>query len=147
MSAHDHHDHSHHIAHPSVYIKVLLALLVLMAITVGAAYFPYPNNPFGSFLANAILLIIAVTKAILVVVYFMGLRNSSNLARIYAIGGFSWFFTLFVMFADYTTRPWEPVRGWESVAPSGMSRFRDGRPEEKSNVPQSGLDIPPTVVR
>lgn len=81
------------------HVLIFAALLVLLAITVGAAYLPLGR--WGVVVALAI----AFSKATLVMVYFMQLRHRSSLVRIFAIGGFFWLALLFVLtFADYLTR-------------------------------------------
>lgn len=137
-TTHDHgHDHGGgHITPLPVYIKTFFVLLVLMALTIFTARLPYMvklplfDSALGSLINNVVALTIATVKALFVLVIFMGLRHSSAIARMYAIMGFVWFLLMFLMFADYGTRAWEPVRGWEPVAPQAMPRQRgDNTPE------------------
>jgi cytochrome c oxidase subunit 4 len=78
---------------------IWLALVVLLAITVGSAYVPLgPAN-------GAINLGVAAAKAALVALFFMNLATSSVLVRLAAAAGVFWLVFLFVMTAgDYLTR-------------------------------------------
>ncbi len=78
---------------------VWLALLLLLALTVGSAYVP-----LGIF--NSILnLTIAAIKVLLVLLFFMKLRASSPLLRLAAMAGLFWLAFMFVLTAgDYLTR-------------------------------------------
>ncbi|HVZ53661.1 MAG TPA: cytochrome C oxidase subunit IV family protein [Pseudolabrys sp.] len=78
---------------------VWLALLLLLALTVGSAYVP-----LGIF--NSILnLTIAAIKVLLVLLFFMKLRSSSPLLRLAAMAGLFWLAFMFVLTAgDYLTR-------------------------------------------
>ncbi len=107
-------DHSH--AHPiGMYLKTFGALLVLMVLTVVMA-FVHVGPEHTSVLNNLIAMAIAVTKAVLVVMFFMHVKFSTQLTKFWAILGFLWFLLMFIMFADYTTRPREYIRGWEPAA-------------------------------
>ena len=80
--------------------------MVLTGITVKAAYID-----LGSF--NIILALgIAVTKAILVILYFMHVRYSPNLTRLVVAGAFLWLLILLVItMSDYLSRGWLPIPG------------------------------------
>ncbi len=103
-----------------------MTLLVLMVATIFAAQLPHILPDVGLFrnslLMNAVAIGIAVFKAYLVVSIFMGVKFATNLTKLFAIGGFVWFFLLFVTMIDYFTRPWEPVKGWEPGQPSALPR-------------------------
>lgn len=81
------------------HVAVFIALLGLLALTVGVAYLPLGN--WGVVVA----LSIAFAKAVLVMVFFMQLRQQSSLVNIFAIGGYFWLALLFALtFADILTR-------------------------------------------
>jgi hypothetical protein len=65
---------------------------------------------------------IAVVKAYLVISIFMGVKHTTNLAKLFAIGGFVWFLLLFAILIDYASRPWEPVKGWEPEPSTSLPR-------------------------
>jgi cytochrome c oxidase subunit 4 len=91
------------IAAPSTLVRVFIALLVLTALTTGMAYVPL--GPFNDFVA----LLIAVSKATLVVLFFMNVKHSSRLTWAFAIAGFCWLALLLGLSAtDYFTRAWIP---------------------------------------
>jgi len=80
---------------------IWLALLVLLAITVGSAYIP-----LGIF--NGIInYSVAAAKAALVLIFFMHLDRSRALIRLTAAAGVFWVIFLFSLsFGDYLTRNW-----------------------------------------
>jgi cytochrome c oxidase subunit 4 len=78
---------------------VWLALLLLLALTVGTAYVP-----LGIF--NTVMnMTIAAIKVALVLLFFMKLRSASALLRLAALAGLFWLAFMFVLTAgDYLTR-------------------------------------------
>jgi len=74
----------HPVAAAQTYVLVWIALLVLLALTLGSAYLPL------GWLNGAINLAIAVAKALLVMFFFMHLRSSHYVLRIAASAGFFW---------------------------------------------------------
>jgi cytochrome c oxidase subunit 4 len=88
------------VAHGSaVYVKTLVALLMLTALTIGAAYVNLGNGNV------VVALIIATIKASLVVLFFMHLRWDKPVYGIVAMAGFL-FLGIFLMFdlMDQDTR-------------------------------------------
>jgi len=54
-------------------------------------------------------MVIAVIKALLVVLIFMHVKHGSRLTWVFTGASFLWLAIMFVMFfSDYTTRGWEP---------------------------------------
>jgi len=99
MSTHTEHTHEHADHGAGLYVKTLLALLVLTVITVGASYVD-----FGS--GNVVIaLFIASIKAILVALFFMHLKDDKPVNAIIAVAGFL-FLGIFLMFdfIDFGTR-------------------------------------------
>jgi cytochrome c oxidase subunit 4 len=82
-----------------VYFAIFGALVVLTAVTVAVAFVDLGH------LNNVVMLGIAVTKATLVVLYFMHVRYGPRLVWAVAAGGFGWL-TILIGFtlADYVTR-------------------------------------------
>lgn len=103
MSTHEH-SNDHHILHISVYVRTLLALMVLMLLTVWAAQVQFPG---GTIVNNIIAMTIAVIKATLVVLFFMHVKFSTKITQLWAIVGFVWFSLMFIIFADYATRQYD----------------------------------------
>ncbi len=90
-----------HIPSVKTYLIVYVALLVLLALTVGAAYVDLRG--WGVLVA----LSIAFVKAFLVLLYFMHLRDSDRLFWIVIITAFAMLATLMVVsFSDYLSRGW-----------------------------------------
>jgi cytochrome c oxidase subunit 4 len=84
-----------------IYLYVYGALLVLLALTVAAAYLDI--GPWGVVVALAI----AIVKALLVILYFMHVRHSDPLVWIFVIAGFFWLALLLVgIMQDYVARGW-----------------------------------------
>jgi cytochrome c oxidase subunit 4 len=95
-----------HIASVRVYLAVFLALLVGTGLTVWVAYYDL------GLLNTPVALTVAVVKASLVVIYFMGVRFNTPLTKVVVVSGFLWLFILFgLTMGDYLTRPWIGVPG------------------------------------
>jgi cytochrome c oxidase subunit 4 len=90
---------SSHITPRRTYIFVYLALLILLGGTIGLAYVDLG-------IWNTVAAItIAVVKALLVVLFFMHVKYSSNLTRVYVLAGFLWLALLIgLTLTDYLTR-------------------------------------------
>ena len=90
---------SFHITPRRTYIFVYLALLILLGGTIGVAYVDLG-------IWNTVAAItIAVVKALLVVLFFMHVKYSSNLTRVYVLAGFLWLALLIgLTLTDYLTR-------------------------------------------
>ena len=92
---------SGHVAPKSMYYSVFAALLVGTALTVGVAFVDLgPLN-------NVLMLGIAMTKATLVILFFMHVRWATRLTWVVAASGFVWLLILFgITMTDYLTRGW-----------------------------------------
>ena len=92
---------SEHIVSKKVYFVIFGALMVLTALTVWVA-----NINLGSEKLNTVVaLAIAVTKAMLVVLYFMHVRYSSRLTWVVVAGGFLWLMIMVgLTMSDYLSR-------------------------------------------
>ena len=84
-----------------VYYAIFAALLALTYVTVAVARIDLGR------LNSVVALTIAVTKAVLVVLFFMHVRHSTRLTKLVVVGGFVWLALLigFTML-DVTTRNW-----------------------------------------
>jgi cytochrome c oxidase subunit 4 len=94
---------SDHIVPFKTYLTVFVTLLVLTMVTYEAA-----RTDFGSHSLNvAIALGIAVTKATLVILFFMHVKYSPKLVGVFVAVGFVWLALLiFGILSDYWTRGW-----------------------------------------
>src|SRR5580698_10445364 len=95
-ASHAHLPEAHGAAHeehggPALYVKILVALLILTGITVGAAYIDLGSGNV------VVALIIATIKATLVALFFMHLRWEKPVNSIIAVAGFL-FLGIFLMF-------------------------------------------------
>ena len=90
-----------HIVPKRVYYVVFAVLIVLTAVTVQVAFLDL--GPLNSVVA----LTIAVTKATLVVLYFMHVRYATRLTWVVVVAGFFWLGILLALtLSDYLTRGW-----------------------------------------
>lgn len=104
-----------------IFIRVWVALLVLLALTWGLA-----QLNLGQFNAVAALTI-AVTKMLLVILYFMHVRYKPRLTWVFVAAGFIWLLIMIdLTLSDYLTRGWVPGmpdKSWEHGAwPSPLKR-------------------------
>jgi cytochrome c oxidase subunit 4 len=94
-------EHEHHVVGPKIYGLILLTLLVLTAITTGAAFIN-----MGVF-SPIVALGIACLKAVLVILFFMHIRYSSRVMMLTVGAGFFTFLVLITMtLSDYISRNW-----------------------------------------
>jgi cytochrome c oxidase subunit 4 len=94
---------SGHVAPKSMYYAVFLALLVGTGLTVAVAFVD-----LGA-LNNVLMLGIAMTKAMLVILFFMHVRWGTRLTWVVAASGFVWLLILFgLTMTDYLSRGWVP---------------------------------------
>ncbi len=88
-----------HVVPRSTYFKVFAALVLLLVLTVLAA------QVHLGFLNTPIALGIGLVKATLIVLYFMHVRYSPPLVRVFAAAGFLWLAIMFMLtFSDVLTR-------------------------------------------
>ena len=97
----DHHDTVHHVGHISTYFLVFFALVVGTLGTYGAA-----KIDMGAFNAP-VALIIATAKALLVVLFFMHVKDSSRLTKMVVACGVFWLCILLTLtMTDFLSRVW-----------------------------------------
>lgn len=91
---------------PRVYFKTWAALLLLLLLTVGAAYVD-----LGAM--NIVLALgFAGLKAALILLFFMHIRGSSRLLHLAAVAGVLWLAIMLAMtLGDCLTRGWVPQAG------------------------------------
>ena len=99
-------NHAHVVTPVSTYVTVFVMLLILT----GATYL-VATQDYGS-LNTPIAPGVAIGKASLVVIYFMGVRYNTPLTKVVVVAGFFWLLIMFVMtMGDYATRAWLGVPG------------------------------------
>ena len=92
-------EHTEHSSSPKMYFAVFGALMVLTLATwlVAQVDLGWAND--------VVALAIAVTKALLVILFFMHVRHSTRMTVLTAIAGFAWLAILiFLTLNDYQTR-------------------------------------------
>jgi cytochrome c oxidase subunit 4 len=90
-----------HVAPKSLYYAVFAALIVGTLLTYAAA-----RVDMGA-LNNVVMLTIALTKALLVILFFMHVRWGTRLTWLVVASGFFWLFIMFsITMADFLTRGW-----------------------------------------
>ncbi len=92
-------ENTEHVTSVKTYVAIFAALMVLTAATVIVANFDL------GWANDVVALTIAVTKALLVLTFFMHLRYSTRLTVLTAVAGFFWLAILIVLtLNDYFTR-------------------------------------------
>lgn len=100
----DNSNEKHHSIMP--YFYVLITLWVLTVVTWGAALIHFPNP-----IDDIVALGIAMTKASVVVYFFMHVKGSTPLIKLAAGAGFFWVAIFFIIvLTDYMAR--SPFAGW-----------------------------------
>lgn len=89
----------HQSASTTTLAAVFAALMVLLGATYGAA-----TIDLGYRVNLAVALTIAVVKAVLIILYFMGVRFSSQRVWLFAGAGFFWLIIMLGILDDYVTR-------------------------------------------
>jgi cytochrome c oxidase subunit IV len=123
---------SGHVVPVRTYLGIFVALLVLTALTTGAAFVDFGDIHTGMRFINVIplntvvALAIAVVKMLLVILFFMHVKYSSGLTKVVVMSGFL-FLAILVSFtlADELTRNWTPEAGaWNAALPTILPLFR-----------------------
>ncbi|HEY7389452.1 MAG TPA: cytochrome C oxidase subunit IV family protein [Bryobacteraceae bacterium] len=92
---------SEHIDSVKTYAAVLVTLLALTVITTLVAFVDLGN------FSVVVALAIAVTKMLLVALFFMHVRYSTKLTRLVIVGGLLWLAILLLLtLSDFFTRGW-----------------------------------------
>ena len=105
VQTHDHpHDPApqHHTSGLAIYFIVFFGLIAatILTVLISRVELGWLNTP--------IAMTIAITKATLVVLFFMHLIHSTRLTWVVIIGAILWVGVLFVLtFADFATRGWQ----------------------------------------
>ncbi len=107
-----------HVVSRKTYFLVFAALMGLTAVTTGAAFMD-----LGAW-NTVVALAIAVTKMLLVILFFMHVRYSSQLTKVIVVAAFLWLAILLTLsLSDVFTRGWTPIpSGWETPAASAAAR-------------------------
>ena len=115
MTTYDEKHTDHHLDHSTpnyVFFRVYAILMVFLMTTVlaaGADLTRLTHIPGANVI---VMLLIAIIKASLVVLYFMEVKKGTKLTWLWAATGFVWVVLLFITLTDYFTRGWQTVLGW-----------------------------------
>jgi cytochrome c oxidase subunit 4 len=114
---------SSHIVSLKIYYLIFVALLAMTALTIQVAFIDLGHlNIYAA-------MTIAVIKALLVVLFFMHLRYSSNLTKLFVVAGVLWFGILIALtVSDYFTRTWQ-------VRPDGWVPIEEATPDPRRVTP------------
>ena len=94
---------SGHVASTRLYWGVFFALIIGTLLTYLAALVDF------GFFNNVVMLVIAFTKMLLVMLFFMGVRWNTRLTWVVAGSGFFFLLILFtITMSDYLSRGWLP---------------------------------------
>lgn len=97
---------SEHIVPIKTYLNVYIVLMVLLVLTVGAAFVD-----MGRF-NLAVSMAIAVTKAVLILLIFMHVKQSEPLVWVYSVAAFGFLAVLIMLtLGDYLSRGMVPIPG------------------------------------
>ena len=107
------------------YVAIFLLLMLGTALTVGAAYVDLGR------LNTVVALAIAACKMLLVILFFMHVKHSSQLTKIVVASGFLWLIILIsISMSDYLTRSWTPDPGaWENTTITAPRQQQSSMPE------------------
>jgi cytochrome c oxidase subunit 4 len=98
---------THKVVSVKIYATVFLALIALTATTVGVSRIELGEYNF------VVAMTIAVMKGSLVVWFFMDVRRSSSLTKLFVGAGLFWLAILLVfVLSDYLSRGWLPNPKW-----------------------------------
>jgi cytochrome c oxidase subunit IV len=113
-----------HISPKSTYYAIFAALMVLTLITVAVAFVDL------GILSFPVALGIAIVKATLVVLYFMHVKYSSQLTKLFVVSTLFFLVVLFgLTMTDYLTRGWKTYEGGSAGAGYGW-RVQTPPPDE-----------------
>ncbi len=98
---------SHPVVPVKTYVAVFAALIALTITTVGVSKLDLGEYNFVAAMA------IAFVKGLLVVLFFMHVKQSSVMTKLFVVAGFFWMGLLFVFtLGDYFSRDWLTRGKW-----------------------------------
>lgn len=108
-------EHEEHIVSPVIYVVVLITLMVLLALTLLAAFVDLDKAMAGAhhtgtvYWNMTVAIIIAMCKAFLIILFFMHVKYGSRLTWAFASAGFVWLGIMITLsMSDYFTRNYPP---------------------------------------
>jgi cytochrome c oxidase subunit 4 len=124
------HSNGIHVFPVSMYVKTLVWLIILMALTIAAAQVNLAHvfadrgwsSSLGSVANNVIAMTIAVIKGLLVIQFFMHVKFGTDLVKLWTLTGFVWVTLMLFILMDYGTRKFEPAPAFEADTGSALYR-------------------------
>jgi len=119
-----------HIVSVRVYVLVFVALLVLTSLTTWIAFID-----LGA-INTVVALAIAVSKMLLVILFFMHVKYSPGLTKIVVLAGFFWLAILLTLtLSDFFTRHWTPTpSGWQTSVVDSIPTRRASPPATRQGI-------------
>jgi cytochrome c oxidase subunit IV len=136
---------SGHLSPKSTYFAIFGALMVFTAITVGVAFINLGSLNFPVAIA------IAITKATLVILFFMHAKYSSRLTKLVVSGAFFFLLILLTLtMTDYMSRGWHTSPRGTTTAGTYVGSGRSGDigrpiPAQRQEVPAAGAGREPAA--
>jgi cytochrome c oxidase subunit IV len=102
--------HEEHVVSPRIYIVVLIALMGLLGLTIAAAFFDLDritgrSHEGTTYWSMSVAVLIAISKALLIVLFFMHVKYGTKLVWAFAAAGFFWLGIMMTLtLSDYFTR-------------------------------------------
>ena len=98
---------THQVVPVKNYVFIFLALIALTITTVAVSRIELGEYNF------IVAITIAVIKAVLVILFFMHVKQSSSMTKLFVGAGFFWMAILLVfVLSDYFSRGWLPIPKW-----------------------------------
>jgi len=98
-----------HVVSPRIYFAVLLALMTLLVLTLVAAFVDFDQRLHGGYWNMSLAILIAIGKAILIILFFMHVKYAGHVTWAFVGSGFVWLTILLTLtFTDYGTRAYPP---------------------------------------
>lgn len=97
--------HEHHVMSVRENLIVFAILLALLFLTVAVAFVDLGT------LGVPVAIGIAITKAVLIILYFMHVKFSNKLVWVFSGAAFYWLLILLATIGDYQSRDWLGVLG------------------------------------
>lgn len=142
-------EHEEHIVSPAIYVAVLITLMILLALTLIAAFVDLDKAIAGAHHSGtaywnmAVAVLIAICKAFLIILFFMHVKYGSRLTWAFAAAGFVWLGIMITLsMSDYITRDYPT--GSPTSPPSYPSASSE-RPQPRHDAVVPGASAAPTA--
>jgi cytochrome c oxidase subunit 4 len=134
-------EHEEHVVSPVIYVAVLVTLMLLLALTLIAAFVDLDkllageNHSGTAYWNMAAAILIAICKALLIILFFMHVKYGSRLTWAFAAAGFVWLGIMMTLsLSDYFTRNY-PAGSPKSPPNYPSPTYERPQPRHDSVVP------------